>query len=79
MVASILDETREKVHRIVSDYKASKGKEVLTEADIFALPSRYENFANSVAEAIAFGVPVIITDFCGIRSLVRGRARTGSG
>lgn len=34
VVASILDETREKVHRIVSDYKASKGKEVLTEADI---------------------------------------------
>ena len=34
VVASILDETREKVHRIVSDYKASKGKEFLTEADI---------------------------------------------
>ena len=47
---------------------------LLTDADIFALPSRYENFANSVAEAIAFGVPVIITEFCGIRSLVRGRA-----
>ena len=34
VVASILDQTREKVHRIVSDYKASKGKEVLMEADI---------------------------------------------
>jgi glycosyltransferase involved in cell wall biosynthesis len=47
---------------------------LLRDADIFALPSRYENFANSAAEAIAFGVPVIITEFCGIRSLVRGRA-----
>jgi glycosyltransferase involved in cell wall biosynthesis len=47
---------------------------LLTDADIFALPSRYENFANSAAEAIAFGVPVIITEFCGVRSLVNGRA-----
>jgi glycosyltransferase involved in cell wall biosynthesis len=49
-------------------------KSVLADADIFVLPSRYENFANSAAEAMAFGVPVIITEFCGLRSLVRGRA-----
>ena len=47
---------------------------LLADADIFALPSRYENFANVAAEAIAYGVPVVVTPFCGIRSLVDGRA-----
>ena len=47
---------------------------LLADADIFALPSRYENFANVAAEAIAFGVPVMITHSCGIRSVVEGVA-----
>jgi len=47
---------------------------LMMDADIFVLPSRYENFANSAAEAIAHDIPVIVTDFCGIYSLVKGRA-----
>ena len=47
---------------------------VMADADVFVLPSRYENFANSAAEAVSSGIPVIITDACGIRSLIEGRA-----
>jgi glycosyltransferase involved in cell wall biosynthesis len=49
-------------------------KALLADVDVFALPSRYENFANAPAEAIACRIPVIITDACGIRSLVEGQA-----
>jgi glycosyltransferase involved in cell wall biosynthesis len=48
-------------------------KAVLADSQIFALPSRYENFANGVAEAIACGMPAIVTDSCGVSEFVRDR------
>src|SRR5207302_9326200 len=40
----------------------------------FVLPSRNENFGNAAAEAVAGGVPVVVTECCGIAPLVRDRA-----
>jgi len=39
---------------------------VYADADVFALPSGYENFGMVAAEAAAAGAPLVITDRCGI-------------
>lgn len=49
-------------------------KAALVDAWVFALPSRYENFGNTAAEAIACGTPAIVSDRCGIAPLINQRA-----
>ena len=49
-------------------------KAVLADAAVFALPSRYENFGNAAAEAIACGTPAVVSDRCGIAPLIDQRA-----
>ena len=44
------------------------------DADVFVLPSQNENFGNTAAEAVACGTPVLVTDRCGIATLVDQRA-----
>ena len=52
----------------------SEKKSALVDADIFVLPSRYENFGNTAAEAVACQTPVIVSDRCGIAPLIHLRA-----
>jgi glycosyltransferase involved in cell wall biosynthesis len=44
--------------------------EALADADIFVLPSYSENFGIAIVEAMALGVPVVITDQVGIHNEV---------
>ncbi len=45
----------------------------LSDADLCVLPSRYDSFGAAAAEAIACGVPVLVTDRCGIAPLIKDR------
>ena len=45
---------------------AGKRGEVLASADLMTLTSLAENFGNSGAEAMAAGVPVLVSDQCGV-------------
>jgi len=52
------------------------GKEKLkayVNADVYVLPSAYEVFANTILEACACSIPVIVTDRCGIAEFVDGK------
>jgi Glycosyltransferase len=42
--------------------------------DLFVLPSLSESFGNAAAEAVAAGVPVLLTETCGIASMIHRRA-----
>ena len=45
----------------------------MVDADIFVLPSTNENFGNVIAESVASGTPVIITNKCGIAPYIKDR------
>jgi glycosyltransferase involved in cell wall biosynthesis len=46
---------------------------VYADADVFVLPSRYENFGMVAAEAAAAGAAVVVTDRCGVAELFAER------
>jgi len=46
----------------------------LAAADLFVLPSLTESYGNAAAEAVAAGVPVLLTETCGIAPQIHRRA-----
>ena len=60
--------------RIIAALYDDDLKAALAAADLFVLPSINENFGNAAAEAVAAGVPVLLTDTCGIASMIHRRA-----
>jgi glycosyltransferase involved in cell wall biosynthesis len=46
----------------------------LAAAELFVLPSLNESFGNAAAEAVAAGLPVLLTEQCGIAPLIHLRA-----
>ena len=45
---------------------AGRAGAAFADANVFALPSMSENFGNAAAEAAALGVPVLVSDQCGV-------------
>jgi glycosyltransferase involved in cell wall biosynthesis len=66
-------EMQKRVHFIDGLYDRDK-LAAFADADFFALVSINENWGNTVQEAITAGLPILVTDTCGVADFVEGRA-----
>lgn len=65
----------DRVH-LLGPLEISRPGDVYGDGDVFVLPSRNENFGIVAAEAAACGVPVVVTDQCGVAEFLDGAALT---
>ena len=71
-LASIVASLRlEDVVRFVGHVEGAAKEELFRHADVFALTSFQESFGLAVAEAMSYGLPVLVTDRVGIEKEVR--------
>ena len=64
----------DRVHVIPDGLWGAEKQQAFREADCFALPSQTENFGIAVAEAAAEGLPVVISDQCGVMEFLSPEA-----
>jgi glycosyltransferase involved in cell wall biosynthesis len=64
-------EHRDRIHVLGHRYDVP---ELLAAADVFAFPSRYEGFGGALVEAMALGVPAVVSDIPALREVVDGTA-----
>jgi len=48
--------------------------EAYVDADVYVLPAIYESFSLTVLESCACGLPVVVTDRCGVADIIDGQA-----
>ena len=56
----------DRVHVVPRGMWGAEKAQLFSDADVFCLPSATENFGIAAAEAAAAGLPVILTDECGV-------------
>jgi glycosyltransferase involved in cell wall biosynthesis len=56
----------DRVHVLARGIWGAEKAQAFADADVFCLPSATENFGIAAAEAAAVGLPVIVSDICGV-------------